>query len=294
MVKPPARLWKGPPGSGKPARPFVPPKPIPVYPGNWDTPTKPASGFRQPYYFATRAELLRMPESPAIEISLQALVKMYFYVHHIGLEVGWLGTVNELVPGSAYVIDDVFLFDQTVSAGHMDITSEVMYEFVSSLAGQPNEDYIFNNTKFWGHSHVEGGVYPSPQDNLQMDMFGDIGATYFVRGILNRRGDINFSLYDWRAGIAYHNVEWAVEEGEPERDWLKEQYRLILEEMKLKVTHQPPPPLPAGYQSYYGQQPGFQPVAAGKSAAMAQPSVWDPWAWLRAEQQQWEREEDGA
>ncbi len=226
----------------------VPPEqaaPVPQGPG-WTFATSGASTFRIARKFHTSAELLSIPGNiPKVLVSRLAIHKIFFIVGAIELEVGWLGTARQ--NGSTITIDDVFLFKQDVSFGHTALDEGNMADIMVEVVQKPGGEEIFNNTKFWGHSHGSGSTFPSMQDDTQMEKFRKQGAEFFLRGIFNRRGEISFSVFDWKRGVAFHNVPWNL----TGRMVSETQYREIREEMRAemlaKVTYSlrpPPPPAP--------------------------------------------------
>ncbi|MFA7193480.1 MAG: hypothetical protein WC087_01000 [Candidatus Paceibacterota bacterium] len=214
-------------------RPYTP---TPPQPYQWEFAETDGQFFAPSDVFHTTLEVLTLKHHiPTVFVSPLALFKMYVIVGAINIEVGWLGTARRL--GEDFIIDDVFLFPQTVSGGHTEILPEALQEFVMEILSKEGGDEIFNNIRFWGHSHGNGGTYPSGQDNDQMKIFQSFGTDFFLRGILNRQGDINFGIYDWEKGFAFHSVPWKwTEEDIDDWDKLDEIRNDLREEMKRKVT----------------------------------------------------------
>lgn len=205
----------------------------------WTPAQTPAKRFLLPKIFPTEAEFLSLPAHvPLISVNRLALYKMHIIVGLINMEVGWLGTARRNETG--IIVDDVFLFEQDVSHGHSELTSDSMSQIMQEVLKRPDGEEIFNNTRFWGHSHGNGDTYPSGQDNDTMKTFEGFGADFFLRAILNRQGKISFSLYDWQKGIAFHEAPWQpVGAGIS----VEEDKRLcgdLLTEMVEKVVYQPP------------------------------------------------------
>ncbi len=57
---------------------------------------------------------------PMIVLSQKAHDKMVLYVHGVGTEIGWLGSLEE--DGDDFYIEDVYLLEQTVSGANTTIT----------------------------------------------------------------------------------------------------------------------------------------------------------------------------
>ena len=185
----------------------------------WTHPTNMGKYFDPPEGFHPTAHILRLPPViPTVFVRPLALFKMFVYVGSIDLEVGWLGICRK--KKTNYVIEDVFLFDQEVSYGHTEISTETL-----------------NNTRFWGHSHGAGGTSPSSRDNEQMQLFDALRSPFFVRGIFNRGGDVTFGVYDYENNMAYHNVPW-ISTGEklPDMEVLNRIYLELRAEMRARVV----------------------------------------------------------
>ncbi|MBI2030637.1 hypothetical protein HYT05_03375 [Candidatus Kaiserbacteria bacterium] len=202
----------------------------------WSIAPKQAATFIIPQTSNTRAELLRTPRTPpTIQLTQKAILKIFLIVGAIEMEVGWLGTARR--EGDLITIDDVFLFDQDVSYGHTVLTIDSMSSIMSDVLTRPDGAEIFNTTRFWGHSHGSGGVYPSQKDDKTMMDLGGFCEDFFVRGIFNRIGGVSFSVYDWAQGIAFHDVWWTVFQDTVSE---KEYFRLkqaIEEELLRRVTY---------------------------------------------------------
>ena len=145
-----------------------------------------------------------------IKVKPVALEKMHNYIQLCPEEIGWLGTVN--VVNDTYVIEDVLLFKQEVTAATTEIDENSLAQIVNDiLVNNPEHGMaIANSLRFWGHSHVNMGVNPSGQDDAQMRVFNTQGVDYFIRGIGNKAGNLRFDIYHYTKGIAYMDVEWTV------------------------------------------------------------------------------------
>lgn len=178
---------------------------------------------------------------PRVAITSEALTKMYIYVDQCSDEIGWLGTVQELDSGVHFIIDDVHLFKQEVHATTTEITPEGLSEFAETLLALPNGVEVWNSIKMWGHSHVNMGVTPSSQDDKQMNEFADIGHDYFIRLICNKKGDMKLDFYNYKLGVAFHDIPWEIYESDEDVQLQEEINRLQrqLEERRkaLVETH---------------------------------------------------------
>lgn len=200
----------------------------------WKQSSEPAEPFVLPKRFPTRAQLIRQPDKvPLVTISRLALTKMHIYVGSIDLEVGWLGSARRTDDG--FAIDDVFLFDQEVDSARTHLSTDSISQVADEVIKLPNAEELFRGLCFWGHSHVRMGTSPSHQDNETMQVISRISRDFMIRGILNRVGRIELSVFDWASNLAYHDTPWTV--GDDELS--EEAYRLLLDkipkEMALRV-----------------------------------------------------------
>lgn len=214
-------------------QPYVPPTPIPY---RWDFSKKPSNILVPNKSFPTKIQIIQINQYiPKVRVSARAIIKMEILAAAIDLEVGWLGTaVRE---GDDFLAKDVFLFKQTVSGGHTEISEEALGDFASELLMRDGGEEIFNEMNSWGHSHVEGGTYPSFQDDDQMSLFQKNGKDFFLRSIINRRGEMRFDIYDWANGLIYNQAPWE-EKGDafPPDHEIAEIEQELRAEMLEKVT----------------------------------------------------------
>jgi hypothetical protein len=69
---------------------------------------------------------------------------------------------------------------------------------------------LLNKMRFWGHSHVRMGTSPSGTDESTMLRFRDEGLDWYVRGIFNKHGRAEFTVYFFDIGFAVCDVDWCV------------------------------------------------------------------------------------
>lgn len=174
---------------------------------------------------------IEFDETPRVLMTRIALEKMWHYVDIAHTEVSWLGTVVR--HGHDFLIEDVFLAKQEVSMASVELTTEGLAEFAEELfASRPNDGMeIVNKLCFWGHSHVNMGTSASGPDDAQMETFRESGHPFFIRGILNKMGRMEFTIYLYDLGVKINDAEWRV--CEPVDENLREE---IEAEFKEKVT----------------------------------------------------------
>lgn len=185
-----------------------------------------AARFRE-HPFAVRTETLG---APLIVVTSKAAQKMWHYVDIAPEEVGWLGLVRRLEP-LVFEIEDVYLFKQQVTGVTTRIAPEAVYEMQRALANQgaTGED-LMERIRFWGHSHVNMDTGASGQDETQAKLFSYL--PFFIRGILNKRGKMEFTLFLWESGIILRDVPWTILPAETDSMRIS-----ILQEFAQKVCH---------------------------------------------------------
>lgn len=138
----------------------------------------------------------------------EAYKRMQLYVELARLEVGWLGTARRTEDGD-FLIEHVFLLKQTTGAEHTRISEEGQMELYRELKGQGRHDDL-KRLKFWGHSHVRMSTEPSSQDNATMNDLGAQGNQWFIRGIFNKLGRAQFSIYQYDIGLFIDDAPWQI------------------------------------------------------------------------------------
>ena len=126
-------------------------------------------------------------------------------------EVGWIGTVERV--GRDYLIKEVFLLDQEAASTTCEITPDGLAEWAGQVLSERTDGMdVVNSVRFWGHSHVNMGTSPSHQDESQMKVFAEACDDFFIRGILNKAGRMEFTLYIFSIGIEIEDVDWQLYE----------------------------------------------------------------------------------
>ncbi|HYD93183.1 MAG TPA: hypothetical protein VEB18_01855 [Candidatus Paceibacterota bacterium] len=158
--------------------------------------------------FEQRVEFLG--RQPTIFVEREAYDRMYHIVDIADEEVGWLGTVERLPEGD-FLIKEVFLLKQEVSPSQTELSEEgIALLYQELISTHPDGVDAANELRFWGHSHVRMGTSPSGQDNSQMGQFQENGCPWFIRGILNKLGRMEFTIYLWEAGVVIVDAAWSV------------------------------------------------------------------------------------
>jgi len=165
--------------------------------------------------------------TPIVEYTSLAWNKIQYLVQTCEKEVGWLGTVQETDTG--YLIEDIYVPEQTVTGAETDIEAAAMVE-LAMILDDPDTLY------YWGHSHVSMGVCPSAQDENQTAEYLN-HLTIFIRGIYNKHGASKVDVFDTDQMVVHECVQNA-----PEVPPLTAEQLLLLDEdlknVKEKVYRQ--------------------------------------------------------
>jgi hypothetical protein len=204
---------------------------------NWK---KSASAFCQ-HAFGNKVETLAV--LPRVLVSRAAYNRMWHIVDIADKEVGWLGTVQKIKQD--FLIEEVFLFKQEVASTTCEISAEGLAEVAMELmSSRPDGMDVCNRLCFWGHSHVNMGTSPSGQDESQMQTFRESGHSFFIRGIFNKNGRMEFTIFLYESGVKIVDTEWTIYE--PVDDSLRAE---IEAEFKAKVSEKiyPVAPTPGSF-----------------------------------------------
>jgi hypothetical protein len=168
---------------------------------------EPDAPFNQ-HDFRPRAEFLRSPKTPRILISEHAYRRMCLIVELAPQEVGWLGTVERMPSGNFY-IDEIFVPEQDVTGTETDPTDEGQFKVMNELAEMGEEGMQkIEKLRFWGHSHVRMMTTASGTDENTPLNYQRLGLPWFIRGIFNKLGRAEFTVYLFEEGYRFLDVPW--------------------------------------------------------------------------------------
>jgi len=169
-----------------------------------------ASDFK-PHFFQPRITQYKQRPMPKIVISREAYAKMWLYVDIAQEEVGWMGTAEQTEDGNFY-IDRVWLLKQEVTGTETEMSNEGLSELATELLNSGDQGLKdWDNLRFWGHSHVRMGTSPSGTDQRTMVMLEEAQHPWFIRGILNKLGRIEFTLFLYEENLVIEDARWTVE-----------------------------------------------------------------------------------
>jgi len=144
---------------------------------------------------------------PLVRVGMKALSDMAALVDIVDSEVGWLGTV-EVMDNMDFIIHEIFLPKQNVHLATTEIDPEGYAELVTELIAQRTDGVkVANSIRFWGHSHVNMGVFPSGQDEDQLRSLVQDAEDYFIAARANKHGSMRFDI-QYASGIQIDDLPW--------------------------------------------------------------------------------------
>ena len=159
--------------------------------------------------FQPRAQLVAK-NRPWVILTPKAYQQMLLYVEIADKEVGWMGAVTRL-ENNCFLIEETFLLEQEVTAVETELSVEGCSKLADELLLRGDEGFdLLNKMRFWGHSHVRMGTSPSGTDESTMLRFRDENLDWYVRGIFNKLGRAEFTVYFFDIGFAVCDVSWCV------------------------------------------------------------------------------------
>lgn len=179
----------------------------------------------------TIAVPLVQPVLPQVHISAYANAIMWSIVDQVPVEASWYATAIRDEHGDI-IIDDVYIPHHTGSSGLTTITEDGEAFLMEELLAEPDGAEIIQNLACWGHSHHSMGVFASGQDEAQARELIQRREDFYVRLIMNKRGDLNATVYLIDEGIEVREAVCIAEPIDPET--LPEIYRWVAEELAEK------------------------------------------------------------
>lgn len=168
-----------------------------------------------------------------VGVTLLAAAKMQMYVKLCNDEIGWLGRVTRERSEKldAFIVEDVYLIEQGVHGATTELSEEGMAKFFGELLQVEGGVAIANDIKFWGHSHVNMGVFASGQDIDQLKQLA-ANATdgWYLGMVLNKKGEAHTTLAMMHGSVVLKDVETLTLVGQD-----KQMEEAIAAEIKQKV-----------------------------------------------------------
>ena len=175
-------------------------------------------------------------EAPKIIINIEVWRKMKEYVKQASTEVGWLALVKKDERNNEYTIYETLICEQEVSGATTDLHEKGLQKIAEQLIEQGREDEL-NNVRCWAHSHVNMSTSPSATDGETFKEYYEQCGDYFIRLIMNKKGDYNIDLADYSLGLIYKDMGITLMYTHEEFELLERKERLEdeLNEVKEKI-----------------------------------------------------------
>lgn len=165
---------------------------------------------------------------PSLVFTQHAWRKLQYFLQLSTHEISGFGRVTDY--DSNFLVDEIYLINQTVSSVHTQMSAIEIGKFVSQLAAYGGD---ISNLKLWWHSHVNMGLFWSPDDEKTM---ADLTRQYYFGLVGLKNGKVLARLDIARPRTSIDNIPVSVIEEVDES--LQEKCR---QEIKEKVTLVAPP-----------------------------------------------------
>lgn len=175
-------------------------------------------------------------ETPKIVINIEVWRKMKEYVKQANTEVGWLALVKRDERNNEYTIYETLICEQEVSGATTDLHEKGLQKIAEQLIEQGRENEL-NNVRCWGHSHVNMSTSPSATDGDTFKEYYEQCGDYFIRLIMNKKGEYNIDLADYSLGLIYKDMGITLMYTHEEFELLEKKEKLEgeLDEIKKKI-----------------------------------------------------------
>lgn len=159
---------------------------------------------------------------PTVFVTATAYLKMITLINSSDQELAWYGTVNRAM--NNYVIEDIFVYPQTVTSSTVDADEEKCAKWFMSLS-----DETINKLCFQGHSHVTMSASPSGRDTSNWQKFANLlkPGEFYILCIGNKQGEFYWNIYDTACNVHFENKDITMcvidEKGNSIKAWATEE-----------------------------------------------------------------------
>ena len=185
-------------------------------------------------------------QSPIIQITADAYVKMYELVKQSDVEIQWHGLV--LKEGNTYTIYDILVFPQTNSATSTNSNQNEFAEWQMKLI--MDMEFPIDNMRMHGHSHVMMNVYSSSiDDGYQSELITKVeDGDYYIFLVLNKKMEMYPLLYDFEQQLLFEGKDIEIkildQSGQDIRAWCKEKIKEYCKTTTARAYSTPVTPTP--------------------------------------------------
>ena len=177
-----------------------------------------------------------------------AWAKMTMLVDMFSGEVGWQGVV-ERIEDNEFLVSDILVYPQVVTAAHVDTNEQDMSEFI--IANQLKYEEEGKCINFQGHSHVNMSVSPSGTDmeDQKSRMVGQKDG-FYIFTIQNKKRESNTWIYDYDNNVMYSTKEIDVDVW-MDNDELMSEFLADAKDIVVSQASTYPKTQPTGKTTYY-------------------------------------------
>lgn len=183
-----------------------------------------------------------------------AWLKMQTLIREFDKEVAWHGIAKRGDDDTKdeYFITDILVYPQEVAAAT--VTTD-LNEYQMWLMNQ--EDDVFNNIRFQGHSHVNMGTSPSGVDTALYDgiLAQLTDEMFYIFMIWNKKGEKTIKLYDMKKNVLFETSDCTVEvlnDHTGIEKWLKDAKAMVKDRAYQSSSYAGSSYRGSSYGGYYG------------------------------------------
>lgn len=145
--------------------------------------------------------------TPKIVITHDCIDLMNELVAGCSDEIGWL-CLSKKEDEDTYLIYDVMMCDQEVQPAYVELLEDSLSDvYTELLKNRPEE---VNNCRVWVHSHVNMSPSASGTDDQTFEEYYSECDDYFIRLIMNKKGEYSLDLADIEEGVMYRNLTYYI------------------------------------------------------------------------------------
>lgn len=134
----------------------------------------------------------------------EAWIKMQTLVSSFDKEIAWHGCAKRGDNPREYIVYDILVYPQAVTGASV-TTDQSKYE----LWLMSQEDEVFDNLRFQGHSHVSMGTSPSSVDLASNEKIVEqlTGDMFYIFMIWNKKGEHTAKVYDLKENTLFETAD---------------------------------------------------------------------------------------
>lgn len=178
-----------------------------------------------------KTDIEEQKKKPVVHFLPEASAKMWSLVNNSSKEVGWHGLATRVKDG--YLIRDIILFPQTVTAATVQTDDDEYVNWLNSLS-----DADFDMLRFHGHSHVNMGVSPSGVDTTYYSRVLTDVKDFYIFMILNKNWGYHILIYDVEKNLMFNTKDLVLDDPLRQTDWAEAQIKKFVKEPKPAYQYQ--------------------------------------------------------